>query len=67
MTEKELFSIEEFMDKYSVTRTTTYSEIKKGKLLSRKIGRRTFIRRTDANLWMDTLDEKEAIPALAPL
>lgn len=67
MAEKELLSIEEFMDKYSQTRTTTYSQIKKGKLLSRKVGSRTFIRTIDANLWMDALDNNEAIPAHAPL
>lgn len=63
---KELLSIEEFMDKYSQTRTTTYSQIKKGKLLSRKIGSRTFIRTIDADLWMNALDEALTLP-LAPL
>jgi hypothetical protein len=57
MSEKELLSIEEFMDKYSQTRTTTYSQIKKGKLLARKIGNRTFIRKTDAEMWVNALLE----------
>jgi hypothetical protein len=67
MAEKELLSIEEFMDKYSQTRTSTYGQIKKGKLLSRKIGSRTFIRTTDAEMWMNALENKEVIPAPVPL
>ncbi len=66
MAEKELLSIEEFMDKYSQTRTSTYSQIKKGKLLSKKIGSRTFIRCIDADMWMNALDENTILP-LAPL
>ena len=56
MVEKELLSIEEFMDIYSQTRCATYREIKKGKLLIRKQGSRTFIRKEDANLWMNALE-----------
>lgn len=62
MLEKELLSIEEFMTIYSQKRNTTYSEIKKGKLLVRKIGSRTYIRKTDAQAWMNSL-EGTAIPA----
>lgn len=57
MTEKELLSIEEFMDIYSIKRNATYSQIKKGKLLTRKVGSRTYIRRVDANAWMNGLEE----------
>ena len=56
MAEKELLSIEEFMDIYSIKRNATYSQIKKGKLLIRKIGSRTYIRRIDADLWMNALE-----------
>lgn len=56
MADKELLSIEEFMDIYSQTRCATYREIKKGKLLVKKQGSRTFIRRIDANLWMNALE-----------
>lgn len=56
MIEKELLSIEEFMDTYSQTRCSTYREIKKGKLLIRKQGSRTFIRKIDAQSWMNALE-----------
>lgn len=56
MAEKELLSIEEFMDIFSQTRNATYSEIKKGRLLVRKQGARTFIRRIDAQSWMNALE-----------
>lgn len=66
MAEKELLSIEEFMDIYSQTRTSTYGAIKKGRLLICKHGSRTFIRKTDAQAWMKAL-EGNTIPAPAPL
>lgn len=64
MVEKELYSVEEFMAKYCLTRTTTYSQIKKGKLLSRKIGSRTFIRKVDAEAWVNALEEAPIRPVL---
>jgi len=56
MLEKELLSIEEFMAIYSMKRNSTYGQIKQGKLLIRKVGSRTYIRKIDAHAWMNALD-----------
>jgi excisionase family DNA binding protein len=45
-------SIAEFSDRYGVGRTTTYEEIKSGRLRARKIGKRTLIGVDDAEEWL---------------
>ena len=48
-------SIAEFSDRYGVGRTTTYEEIKLGRLRARKIGKRTLISVDDAEEWLQHL------------
>jgi excisionase family DNA binding protein len=48
-------SIEQFCDHYGVGRTTTYEEIKSGRLPARKIGKRTLISVDDAEEWLRCL------------
>jgi len=45
-------SIGEFSQRYGVGRTTTYEEIKSGRLRARKIGKRTIISVDDAEEWL---------------
>jgi excisionase family DNA binding protein len=45
-------SIAEFSERYGVGRTTTYEEIKSGRLRARKIGKRTLIIVDDAEQWL---------------
>jgi hypothetical protein len=54
---KELMSIEEFMDTFSMTRSATYKDIKIGKLMVKKRGRRTYVTREAAQEWKDMLED----------
>lgn len=60
MSEKRLLTLEEFMDEYSMKRSSTLTAIKKGKLKTRKMddgGRKIYITREDAEEWRNALDE----------
>jgi excisionase family DNA binding protein len=48
-------SVRDFCKKYGVGRTTTYGEIKAGRLKARKAGRRTIITEDDAEEWLSKL------------
>ncbi|MBR1197810.1 helix-turn-helix domain-containing protein [Bradyrhizobium sp. AUGA SZCCT0158] len=48
-------SVVEFAQRYGVGRTTTYEEIKSGRLPARKIGKRTIITVDDAEEWLSRL------------
>lgn len=51
------YSINEFCEAVSIGRNKTYIEIKEGRLKTVKIGRRTVIRREDAEAWLNSLEE----------
>lgn len=53
--QKELMGIEDFMEIYSVTRSRFYSEVKKFPWLPTKIGKRTYVRRLDADKWIEAI------------
>ena len=55
MNEKSLLSIREFGVSYNVGRSTVYRLIGSGDLLAVKRGKRTMIRRIDADTWMASL------------
>jgi hypothetical protein len=48
-------SLRDFCKEYGVGRTTTYGEIKAGRLKARKAGRRTIITDDDAEDWLSRL------------
>jgi excisionase family DNA binding protein len=52
---KRAFSIAEFCEKYGICRTKAYEEIKAGRLRVVKVGRRSLIKGTDAELWLAAL------------
>jgi excisionase family DNA binding protein len=55
VSEKSLLSIREFAVSYNVGRSTVYRLIGSGDLPAVKLGKRTMIRRTDADAWMASL------------
>lgn len=57
---KAAFSVEEFCSVFGVGRTTVYKEMAAGRLLTRKVGRRTLIRAVDAQAWLDNLPSEGA-------
>jgi excisionase family DNA binding protein len=56
---KRAFSIAEFSYRYAIGRTTTYEEIKAGRLKVLKVGRRSLITETDAEGWLAALPRLE--------
>ena len=52
---KELMTMEEFLEIYSVSRAMYFREVSKGKLKQTPLGRRKFIARIDAEIWLTNL------------
>lgn len=57
-TQKELMSVDDFLQIYSVSRSMYFSHKNKGLLKVTALGRRTMIRRSDAEAWLDNMSEK---------
>lgn len=53
--QKELMNIETFLEVYSLSRSKFYSEVKKHPWLITKLGNRTYIKRTDAQEWLNNI------------
>lgn len=62
ITYKVALSIHEFCEKFNVSKSTCYNEIKAGKLPVRKLGRKTLIAVIDAEEWFDNLSKRRAVP-----
>ena len=58
-------SLTEFCDRYGVSRTKTYEEIKCGRLRAIKCGKRTLITVDDAEAWLMSLPPVAAVRAPA--
>ncbi len=50
-TNKELMSVEDFMEIYGITKSMFYSKVRKEVKIT-SLGRRTFIKRIDADAWL---------------
>ena len=55
------YSIDEVCKDVNVGRSKIYEEIKSGRLLARKIGRRTLILADDLQTWLESLPIVEAM------
>jgi hypothetical protein len=49
------YSIERLAKESDISRSMIYEEIAAGRLIARKVGRRTIVRRSDALLWLRSL------------
>jgi excisionase family DNA binding protein len=58
-------SITEFSERYGVSRSTTYEEIKCGRLRAHKCGKRTIITEDDAENWLRSLRVMESATVTA--
>ncbi|TIT64340.1 MAG: helix-turn-helix domain-containing protein [Mesorhizobium sp.] len=56
------FTVDGFCTAYGVGRSLLYEEIRAGRIEIRKAGRRTLIRREDAQAWLDALPKAEVAP-----
>ena len=54
--QKELMSVEEFLAVYSISRTIYFEQVKKNLLKQTKLGRRTYIKRIDAEAWLAKIE-----------
>jgi excisionase family DNA binding protein len=59
------FSIRVFCARYGVSRTFAYEQIKAGRLIAYKIGRRTLIRAANAEAWVRALPR--SLPKTTPI
>jgi hypothetical protein len=59
------FSVDEFARRNRIGLTTAYAEIRAGRLIARKIGRRTVITIEDARSWRDNLPKVQPEGAAA--
>ena len=58
--EKRVFSVAEFCSRYGVGRTTTYEQIKAGRLQAVKAGKRTLVTADAAESWLKNLPTSRA-------
>jgi len=52
---RESFSPDEIAQRNGLGRTTVFAEIKARRLVARKVGKRTVIRRDDERAWLESL------------
>lgn len=57
--QKELMSVENFLDIYGINRNRFYSHVRAGRLKITKDGKRTFVKREDAQAWLHKLGTEE--------
>jgi hypothetical protein len=55
MSEQDFFTLNEFARRNRIGLSTTYAEIRSGRLTARKIGRRTIITTDDERAWRERL------------
>ena len=56
--EQELYSVAQFLEKYAIGRTSFYAAVAKNEIPIIKRGKRTFVARTDAQVWLEGLRQK---------
>lgn len=56
---KELMNLTEFCETFSLSRNKAYQEAQNGKLVFSKVGKRTMVRRTDAEAWLAALPQAD--------
>ncbi|TJV42387.1 MAG: helix-turn-helix domain-containing protein [Mesorhizobium sp.] len=59
------FTVADFCDAYGIRRNSAYLEMKAGRLEYRKAGRKTLIRKVDADAWLDSLPKGNSVPSPA--
>lgn len=53
--EKQAFSVKSFCAAYDIGRTLAYDEMRAGRLPAVQVGRRTLIKKADADAWLNSL------------
>lgn len=60
MSEKQLYTVQEFCDVHGIGRTTFYAEVKAGRLRLVKVGSASRVTRVDAQAWVASLSSDQA-------
>lgn len=60
--EAEAFDIASFCQRFRINRTAFYRELDAGRLVAKKVGRRTIITKADALRWLENLPEQRPSP-----
>lgn len=55
--QKELMDVDTFLSIYGIGRSMYFNHVKKGLLKVTKLGRRTFVKRTDADIWLKKIGD----------
>lgn len=55
--EKAAYTVSEFLNVYGIGRTKFYDLVKKGRLPIKKVGKRSLIKKVDADAWLNSLPE----------
>jgi excisionase family DNA binding protein len=63
-TEHLALSVSEAGQLIGIGRTAVFNEIREGRLLAKKCGRRTLILRSDLDTWLATLPDRKYSPSL---
>lgn len=58
--ERAAFSIEEFAEWVGIGRTAVFQEMKEGRLVARKCGRRTIILKQEGMRWLESLQLRDS-------
>jgi hypothetical protein len=56
--EKRLLTVEDFLAEYHIGRSKFYEEVRNKKLQITKLGKRTYVKRDNADIWLKNLGEK---------
>lgn len=64
MSEKELYSVAEFLHRYEIGRTSFYALVAKKEIPTVLRGRRRFVARNDAEAWLERL-RKQTVGGVA--
>ena len=59
----EAFDIASFCQRFRTNRTALYRELDAGRLVAKKVGRRTIITKADALHWLENLPKQRPNPA----
>lgn len=61
---KQLLTIPEFSREYGLSRSRVYDELREGRLVGKKLGRKTLISRANADAWAAALPDYDPAEAI---
>ena len=60
--EQEVYRVKDFCERYAMSRRSFYREIKANRLRVMKRGHRTYITRSDAQVWLESQRQASGLP-----